>query len=202
MPQCPYGIILETASERVSVQGEIDADNSGELPASGVARLLIGRGMTVASAESCTGGLLSATLTDVPGSSAYFPGGIIAYGNDVKRGLLGVRPQSIAEHGAVSGPVALEMAERVRSILGSDIGIAVTGIAGPGGGTAAKPVGTTFIAVVAEDFTEVQRFNFSGDRGGNRAASVNEALAMLALYLETHPSQVEAERVRSEVANW
>src|SRR5437867_2067211 len=101
--------------------------------------LLASSGMTLALAESCTGGLLGDMLTDVPGSSAYFLGGVVAYHDDLKTALLDVPPAVIRQYGAVSAECALLMARGVRGITGADIGISITGIAGPGGGTAAKP---------------------------------------------------------------
>jgi nicotinamide-nucleotide amidase len=112
-----------------------------------VGALLSAAGCTVAVAESCTGGLLTSRLTDVPGSSAYVERGAIAYSNAAKTEWLGVDPEVIARHGAVSEPVALAMAEGIRARTGATFGVGVTGIAGPGGGTPGKPVGTVAIAV-------------------------------------------------------
>jgi PncC family amidohydrolase len=193
---------LDTSFERANVQGASDTNSTDDFPASVVARLLIERGATVSAAESCTGGLLSAALTDIPGSSAYFPGGMIVYDNDVKTGLLGVRPETIAEHGAVSAPVALEMARQIRATMRTDIGLGVTGIAGPDGGTAAKPVGTTFIALVEKDAAHVRHFTFSGDRAGNRADSVRSALTTLALYLQSTPATAQIIASQNEVSTW
>ena len=112
-----------------------------------VGELLRDQGLSMAVAESCTGGLIGHRLTDVPGSSGYFLGGVVAYANDVKMGLLGVRPETLREHGAVSEPVVVEMARGARRTTGADIGLATSGIAGPGGGTPEKPVGTVCIAI-------------------------------------------------------
>ena len=111
-----------------------------------VGDLLAARGMRIALAESCTGGLITSRLTDVPGSSRYVRHSVIAYSNDAKTGLLGVPPELIAEHGAVSEQVALAMADGIRAQAGVDVGVGVTGIAGPDGGTPEKPVGTVAIA--------------------------------------------------------
>ncbi|HKP54241.1 MAG TPA: nicotinamide-nucleotide amidohydrolase family protein [Chloroflexia bacterium] len=168
--------------------------------ASGAASLLFDAGLTVAAAESCTGGLLSGALTAIPGSSAYFLGGIISYDNKVKSGILRVPAELIEANGAVSAQVALSMAHRVRDLLGSDIGMSVTGIAGPGGATPGKPVGTTYIALVSGGFEDVRHFCFEGDRAGNRASSVREALTMLLSYLEARVAAGGAVTAREAIA--
>jgi len=112
-----------------------------------VGSLLAAKGLSLAAAESCTGGLIAKLITDVPGSSAYFLGGVAAYSNEVKIRVLGVDPGAVAKRGAVSRDVAEEMADGVRRLTGSDIGISTTGIAGPGGGSDAKPVGTVFLGL-------------------------------------------------------
>lgn len=109
--------------------------------------LLAERGLTLATAESCTGGLIAKRITDVPGASAVFPGGVVSYANEVKANVLGVDPDTLAAHGAVSSPVAAQMARGVRLATGADIGISTTGIAGPGGGTPEKPVGTVWLGI-------------------------------------------------------
>ncbi|HVF98599.1 MAG TPA: nicotinamide-nucleotide amidohydrolase family protein [Chloroflexia bacterium] len=152
--------------------------------------VLLRTGSTVAVAESCTGGLLGASLTERPGSSAYFLGGVLAYADGVKTGLLGVDPEVIAAHGAVSRPVALGMAGGVRRIIGSDIGISITGIAGPTGGTDDKPVGTTFIGLSGLGTERVERFVWHGGRAENRANSVRAGLHMLVQLLEGNMSAV------------
>jgi nicotinamide-nucleotide amidase len=134
--------------------------------------------LTVAVAESCTGGLLGAALTAVPGSSAYVVGGVIAYSDAVKRDLLGVDAALLAEHGAVSEAVARAMAEGARRRLGSDIGLGVTGVAGPDGGSADKPVGLVYIAAADPDRTEVARNDTDLGREENRASAVRVALAL------------------------
>jgi len=130
-----------------------------------VGDLLRDRGLTVALGESCTGGLVTSRLTDVPGSSAYVLGSVVAYSNQAKTELLGVPAILIAEHGAVSEPVAMAMAEGVRARIGADIGVGVTGIAGPGGATPTKPVGTVSLAVVGPGGPAwVHTFHFLGER--------------------------------------
>jgi len=136
-------------------------------------------GLTVATAESCTGGLVAHLITEVPGSSAYLRGGIVAYADDVKRTALGVPAEVLAAHGAVSAQVALAMADGVRSLLGTDLAVAVTGVAGPGGGTPAKPVGLVYVAVTGNGAPDVRRFQWAGDRAGNKRSSAEAALAML-----------------------
>jgi nicotinamide-nucleotide amidase len=140
--------------------------------------LLAARGWRVALAESCTGGLLAGRLTDVPGSSAWVVGGIVAYANDVKIAELGVPAAVLDANGAVSEPVARAMAEGARDRLGANVGIGITGIAGPDGGTPEKPVGTVVIAVAANE-TIVRTFRFSGDRELVRRHSTSTALDML-----------------------
>lgn len=137
------------------------------------------RDLTVAVAESCTGGLVLAGLTSVPGSSAVVCGGIVAYADDVKTGLLGVPARTLSEHGAVSRQCAAAMAQGVRRKLRADIGVAVTGIAGPGGGVAGKPVGTVWIAVSSAAGEEAQLHHFAGSRAAVRRQSVQAALALL-----------------------
>ncbi len=151
-------------------------------------RLLLGRGLTAAVAESSTGGLLGDLLTDIPGVSACFRGGVIAYDDRVKARLLGVQQQTLAAHGAVSAAVAAEMAEGVRRSLAADFGIAITGIAGPGGGTAERPVGLTFVAVAGPvGGPDVERAVFPGGRRQVKEAAVALAGAMLLRRLEEGP---------------
>jgi len=134
---------------------------------------------TVALAESCTGGLVAAMLTTVPGSSGYFLGGVVSYADAAKRDLLGVDPAVLAAHGAVSAQVARAMVEGARTRFGASVAASVTGIAGPDGGTAEKPVGLTYIAVADEAGADVRRVVWTGDREANRrdsAVAVLEAL--------------------------
>ena len=132
----------------------------------------------LALAESCTGGMLGERLTSIPGSSDVFLGGVIAYHNDVKRNLLGVRAVDIEQYGAVSEEVAVQMASGVRQKLGADVGISVTGIAGPGGGTAEKPVGLVWVAVHASE-VKARRFLVVGDRAEIRQRAAQAALDMV-----------------------
>ncbi|MEO8287181.1 MAG: CinA family protein [Chloroflexota bacterium] len=139
--------------------------------------------LTLAVAESCTGGMLGGWLTGIPGSSAFFLGGVISYADSVKISLLGVPPDLIVEHGAVSAECALSMAHGVLSLTGADIALAITGVAGPGGGTEAKPVGTTFVALVGSGVEHAVKRNWEGDRNSNRRESARLALAMVVEHL-------------------
>ena len=143
-----------------------------------VGDLLRERKLTIAVAESCTGGLLSSRLTDVPGSSDYVERGVVCYSNRAKTELAGVPEALIDEHGAVSEPVARAMAEGIRSRAGTNIGIGVTGIAGPGGGTPQKPVGTVAIAVAADEDVRVRTFQFIGPREMVKFQAAQSALNM------------------------
>ncbi len=133
----------------------------------------------MAVAESCTGGLLGAAITAVPGASAVFRGGILAYHNDVKRDILGVTKAQLATHGAVSGATVEAMARGLRTRFAVDVAIAVSGIAGPDGGTEAKPVGTVWIAVLGPvDLLSVHKYHFDGDRDDIRRDSVQKCLEL------------------------
>jgi nicotinamide-nucleotide amidase len=151
-----------------------------------VGGLLRAHGLTIAVAESCSGGLLASRLTDIPGSSEYFDRGAVCYSNQAKVDWLGVEPELIAQHGAVSEPVALAMAQGIRARSASNVGIGVTGIAGPGGGTAEKPVGTVAIAVVTPAREWVRTFLFFGDRNLVKFQSAQGAMNMLRLVLLGH----------------
>ena len=134
-------------------------------------------GRILAVAESCTGGLLGGAITSIPGSSLYFPGGVVAYGDSAKISLLGVPPDLIAARGAVSREVALAMAEGVLSLFRADLAIAVTGVAGPGGGSRGKPAGTVWVAVVARGGVRyAHRFRFPGGREAVRRETVRASL--------------------------
>ena len=143
---------------------------------SAVADKLTARGLWLATAESCTGGLVAAALTSIPGSSAWFKGAVVAYANEVKTHLLWVPEALVVEHGAVSEPVALAMAEGVTKVVGARAAVAVTGIAGPTGDTPDKPVGTVWIAWRTPESTAAERFVFDGDREAVRAQSVVAAI--------------------------
>lgn len=140
--------------------------------------LFVRKGLTLAAAESCTGGFISSRLTDVPGSSAYFIGGIVSYANSAKVELLGVPSAVIREHGAVSERTARLMAQGVRRRFPADIGIAVTGIAGPGGGTKEKPAGLVYMAVAAGKGVESTKRLFSGTRLQIKKKTADAALRM------------------------
>ena len=136
-------------------------------------------GWTLALAESCTGGLIGHRLTNIPGSSDYFLGGIVAYAYEAKERLLAVRHQTLYEHGAVSRETAIEMARGARLALGADVGVSVTGIAGPGGGLPDKPVGLTWIAVSTRDGERAEQFLWKGDRLTNKEQSADAALDLI-----------------------
>jgi nicotinamide-nucleotide amidase len=144
-----------------------------------VADAFASRGLTVATAESCTGGLLAARLTERPGSSAWVLGGITAYANSAKEQLLDVQAELLAAHGAVSPEVAAALAEGVRARFGADVGVGITGIAGPGGGTADKPVGTVHLCVVGPDGRQARSLRLPGSRSAVRARSVVMAMHLL-----------------------
>lgn len=144
-----------------------------------VGKMLQAHKLTLAVGESCTGGLVGHTLTNVPGSSDYFLGGIIAYSYEVKEHLLGVSHQTLYEHGAVSKETAMEMARGARSALGADIGVSVTGISGPGGGTSEKAVGLTWVAVSSRQGERAEQYQWDGDREANKLHSAQAALSLL-----------------------
>jgi PncC family amidohydrolase len=148
-----------------------------------VGELLSRRGWTLAVAESCTGGLLGHLITNVSGSSDYFEGGVISYSNEVKERLLGVPHETLVEHGAVSKETALAMAQGARRLLGVDVALSVTGIAGPTGGTAEKPVGLVYIGLAAEGTELWEKHVWQGGRVENKALSAEAALEMLLRYL-------------------
>ncbi len=125
---------------------------------------LLERGLTLATAESCTGGLIGCSLTDVPGSSRWYLGGVVAYANSVKQALLDVPEEELLRHGAVSRQVALSMARGAAARLGASCAVAVSGIAGPDGGTPDKPVGTVWVAWRLPEGVDAQIFHFQGDR--------------------------------------
>lgn len=141
--------------------------------------ICLGRRLTVGTAESCTGGLVADALTDIPGSSGYFRGGIVAYADEAKSALLGVPAAALAAHGAVSAQVARAMAVGARERLAVDLAVAVTGIAGPGGASEAKAVGLTYVAVADAGGCEVRRHAWTGDRAANKAASAGAAIELL-----------------------
>ena len=141
------------------------------------------KGLSLGVAESCTGGLLSSAVTDVAGSSDYFKGAIVAYANSIKRSLLGVKASTLSSFGAVSKETAREMSRGAQGALKADISAAITGIAGPGGGTDKKPVGLVFIAISKGKRTTVKKFLFKGNRKSIKRQSAEAALKMLAASL-------------------
>lgn len=146
---------------------------------SAAAHILTKNKQTVAVAESCTGGMLSEVFTSISGSSAYFLGGIVAYDNSVKEGVLGVAQEVLEQHGAVSKQTALAMAKEARLKVQADIGIGVTGLAGPTGGTAEKPVGLVYVALDSANGSACREFHFDGDRNEIREQTCVKALRML-----------------------
>ena len=146
--------------------------------------LLRQRGLWLAVAESCTGGLIGDRITNIPGSSEYFLGGVIAYANHVKVNQLGVSPKTLDKHGAVSRETVIEMARGVRQRLGAEIGLSVSGIAGPGGGTAEKPVGLTWIGLSAAGHEAAWSYRWHGSRIQVKAQAADQALRLLLDYLE------------------
>ena len=146
------------------------------------------RKWTVATAESCTGGLVGHVITEVPGSSDYFAGALVTYSNEIKIDLAGVSRDVLEAHGAVSAQVAKAMADGARERLGVDVVVAVTGVAGPDGGSAAKPVGLTYVAVADGSGDEVRRFVWDSDRSGNKRLSAAAALELVLERLSERPA--------------
>jgi PncC family amidohydrolase len=146
--------------------------------------LLRERGMKATVAESCTGGLIAKRITDIAGASDYFEMGVTTYSNRAKELILGVPAELLARKGAVSSEVALSMAEGVRKLASADVSLSVTGIAGPGGGTTGKPVGTVFVGLSWAEKSHVRKFLFQGDRTSIREATAEEALKLLCACLE------------------
>ncbi|MGM0768995.1 MAG: nicotinamide-nucleotide amidohydrolase family protein [Pseudomonadota bacterium] len=160
---------------------DIDLDQAGDR----LADLLIGQGWSVATAESCTGGWVAKVLTDRAGSSAYVYGGLVTYSNDAKKTLLGVSEKTLQESGAVSEPVVRQMVAGTLAATGVDVAVAISGIAGPGGGSADKPVGTVWFAWGCRSTdAEARLERFSGDRDAVRRQAVAYALQGVSDYLE------------------
>ena len=170
------GKIRDKVDKYIYATGTVDLEEI-------VGDMLSERGYTIATAESCTGGLIGHRLTNVPGSSTYFLGGVISYSNDMKMKTLGVQVNTLQEFGAVSKQTATEMAHGARDFFGSDLAIAVTGIAGPGGGTAEKPVGLVYITLVHNDTVWAKKFKFFTDRKLNNRLSSQVALNMVRIHL-------------------
>ena len=148
-----------------------------------IGEILARRQMTLAVAESCTGGLLGSLITDVPGSSAYFVGGVVSYSNEAKSRILRVPDEMLRQHGAVSEDVALAMARGARELFQVDVALAVTGIAGPAPNRS-KPVGLVYVALAASDLESGREFRWTGDRLTNKRRSAEAALQLLLDYLE------------------
>lgn len=172
--------ILHRIEERIrSRAGRFIYGKDGESYEALVGRALAERGLTVSVAESCTGGLLGAALTAQSGASAYFLGGVQCYSNEAKMNFVGVRPDTLQKHGAVSEETARELASGIRERFGSSLGISITGIAGPDGGTPEKPVGTIWVAVADTNGIEAHKYTVGGDRAVNRERSVVAALQLI-----------------------
>jgi nicotinamide-nucleotide amidase len=185
-PRADADAVLEAAAVRLRalleefIYGEQETDLAAV-----VLDLCRTRGLTIGVAESCTGGLLGERLTAIPGSSDVMRGGVIAYHDDIKRDLLGVSASMLREHGAVSEAVAREMAAGARRVANSSIGVAITGIAGPGGGTDAKPVGTVWIAVDVNGSAQTRLLRLWGDRDEIRQRSAQWSLDLVRQRLST-----------------
>ncbi|HWG59250.1 MAG TPA: competence/damage-inducible protein A [Candidatus Acidoferrales bacterium] len=177
-------VLLDEIVKRMSLAlGEHLFSTSGEALEEVVARALTEKRATIAVAESCTGGMLAERLTNVAGSSAYFVGGVVCYSNELKTSMVGVPPEMIEAKGAVSAEVALALAEGIRRRTGASIGIGITGIAGPGGGTPEKPVGLVHEAMADENGPRAKMFQFTGEREQIRRRATQGALDMLRRYL-------------------
>ncbi|MGC2420592.1 MAG: competence/damage-inducible protein A [Candidatus Acidiferrales bacterium] len=174
---------LDEMSERMALAlGEYLYSARGETLEEVVGRALTENRATIAVAESCTGGMVAERLTNVPGSSAYFIGGVVCYGNEVKTSVAGVPPELIESKGAVSSEVALALADGIRKRMGATLGVGVTGIAGPSGGTPEKPVGLVYIGIADERGAREKSFRFLGDRDQIRQRATQAALDMVRRY--------------------
>ncbi|MBO5742852.1 MAG: CinA family protein [Clostridia bacterium] len=146
--------------------------------------LLKEKNLKISTAESCTGGMIGACLTSIPGISSYYGYGFVTYSNEAKQKLIGVKEETLKEFGAVSAQTVLEMAEGALNVSGSDIAVSVSGIAGPGGGTKEKPVGLVYIGLAFKNKTSFNRFIFKGNRDEVRQQTVNSALEMIINIIE------------------
>lgn len=166
-----------------SVRADDAPPNDAELLqlAAALQAAALASGMTVSTAESCTGGLVGHVITQVDGASGYYLGGAVSYSDALKRSLLGVAAETLERHGAVSAQTAVAMAEGARRAFGSDLAVSITGIAGPGGGTEAKPVGLVYVCVASVRGNEVRRFHWTADRDGNKRHGAAAALELLLL---------------------
>lgn len=149
--------------------------------------LLRAQNLKLALAESCTGGLVASRITDIPGSSDYFVGGVVAYAYEAKVALLGVRWETLNQYGAVSRETVLEMASGARTAFQADLAVSISGIAGPGGAMPGKPVGTTWVGLATPNGTWARCFTWNADRRANKAASAEAALQLVMDYLEGKP---------------
>lgn len=171
---------LDAAGRAVcAALGDVCVSDAGASLAEAVLDLARSRSLTLATAESCTGGMIAAALTDVPGSSDVFLGGVVAYRNALKSSALGVPPEVVDSYGAVSAETAIAMAEGARALTGAAWAVSVTGVAGPGGGTAGKPVGTVWFAVAGPDGSTPSERHFPGDRAAVRMRSTATGLDLL-----------------------
>ncbi len=168
----------EQTEKLVAILGSCVFSTEGEAIEEALGRILRKHKLTIATAESCTGGHIAHKITSVPGASDYFLGGVVSYANEVKMNVLGVRAEDLHQHGAVSEPVARQMAEGARQVIGADLAVATTGIAGPTGGTPEKPVGTVWIAASLGDQTVARKYRFGKMRGRNIEMAAVAALAM------------------------
>jgi nicotinamide-nucleotide amidase len=173
--------------EARTVLGDIVFSVDGRRLEEVVGEALAARGLWIAAAESCTGGLLTSRLTDIPGSSRYVAQSVVTYSNEAKTALLGVPAEMLRAHGAVSDPVARAMAEGIRTRAGADLGLGITGIAGPGGGTAQKPVGTVVVALATDAGTDCRTLRFFGEREQVKFQASQAALDLARRFLETRP---------------
>jgi PncC family amidohydrolase len=164
------------------IDAESPADLAGRLQAACLERRL-----AFETAESCTGGLIAKSISDLPGASGYFLGGVVSYSNEVKVAMLSVPPEQLLAHGAVSAQVARAMAVGARSRIGADVAVAVTGVAGPGGGSADKPVGLVYVAVADASGEEVRRIQCHGDRAEVRESATRVALELALARIESLP---------------
>ncbi len=172
-------VIREEVKKLESIIGEHVFGYNDDRPETVLQDLLLNENLTVSTAESCTGGMIGATITSVPGSSAYYKGGVVVYSNEVKTSELSVSPYTLIMNGAVSQPVVEQMADGVRSRFNTDFAVSVSGIAGPDGGTTEKPVGTTWIAVASKNKIVSAVYNFGDERSRNIQKATVAALLML-----------------------
>jgi len=182
-PRAARGALTRVETKVRRALGEAVYGTEGDTLEGVVGELLVRRRRTLAVAESCTGGLVSDRLTDIPGSSRYLRGSVIAYHNDLKRRCLSISAATLARHGAVSAQTAKRMAQGVRRLTGSDVGLAITGIAGPSGGTARKPVGLVYLGLADGRGAVSQRCRFLGDRPAIKAQAAQAALDWLRRHL-------------------